>query len=82
MNIKGRLIEEMELIPNVIELVTSLPKLDASVHILNKRMNALDDNFKSIEKRMYNNMKTVDDLGQTQETLNDNFENIKAMSME
>jgi len=42
MNLKGRMIDELEQIPNVIDNITMIPVVSKQITLINDRINAID----------------------------------------
>jgi len=77
MNIRGRLIEEMEQIPNVISLISSIPKISGSLQLINKRIDLLEDRIINMDKRIYSNIEKSDGYENKLTFLSDEVELIK-----
>jgi len=82
MNIKGRLIEELEHIPNIVQNISSLPKLNDNIEKINLKFEVLEERIVSIDKRLYSIMLSNDKLDLSFVNLNENFEDIKAENLE
>ena len=62
MNIKGRLIEELEHIPNVVENISSMPMLNDKIDKVHLKFDALEERIVNIDKRVYSLMASNDKL--------------------
>jgi len=52
MNIKGRLIEELEHIPNVVQNIASVPKVIDNIDQVNQKLDAIEERIISVDKRL------------------------------
>jgi uncharacterized coiled-coil protein SlyX len=82
MNIKGRLIEELEHIPNVVENIQSLPQLNDKIDKVHLKFDALEDRLVNIDKRVYSLMTSNDKLDVSFTNIENSFEDFKAIIMD
>jgi len=82
MNIKGRLIEELEHIPNVVNNISSLPTVVDNIDKVNLKMDAIEERIVSIDKRLYGVMQSNDKLDQAFVELGEDFEDLKAANLD
>lgn len=62
MNLKGRMIEELEQIPNVIENIALIPVVDGQLKALEKRINRIDERLAMIDRRFISTRTEIDAL--------------------
>ena len=82
MNIKGRLIEELEHIPNVVENISSLFKLNDKIDKVHLQFDALEYQLVNIDKRVYSLMVSNDKLDVYFINIEYNFEDFKAINLD
>lgn len=62
MNIRGRLIEELEHIPNIVKNISSLPNLNDNIDKMNMKFETLEERILNIDKRIYSLLISNDKL--------------------
>jgi len=83
MNLKGRMIEELEQIPNVIENIALIPTVDKQLKLLANKLNKVEERLVLIDnkfvinkhdiKTINNNLKDQSDLTDLMNKSIDNF---------
>lgn len=77
MNLKGRMIDELEQIPNVIENITMIPVVSQQIISLTDRINSVEQKLIEYDKRINNNRQNFQTLDLNIKIQSDLFEDIR-----
>ena len=77
MNLKGRMIDELEQIPNVIENITMIPVVSQQITSLTDRINAIEHKLFEFDKRISNSYQNYQTLDLNIKIQSDLFEDIR-----